>query len=258
MENVIRRILAFTVTAFFLAAASGAAHALTFTGANLKGNYSFMLNVWSPDPGVQQGAILGVVTFDGVNNASANFTSVYGSPAGGPPTATENSLSGNYVVNPDGTGTVSFTGGVTIAFELAGTAAGLSHDLALYQTGGFGDGSVRTGTAVLQSVTPRIYKTANLKGNFPYVESKWTANAASGAGGGIGMLSFDGRGHVTITGNTRGTYSLNADGRGTISYYSGPTFSFAINGNSRGIIAVLTSAPDYTGNTIVTLTGLKQ
>ncbi|HWC64275.1 MAG TPA: hypothetical protein VG501_11675 [Rhizomicrobium sp.] len=258
MKNVIGRIVAFVAAAFFLAAASaGTANALTFTGANLKGNYSFMLNVWNPDPGVQQGAILGVVTFDGVNNVSANFTSVYGSAAG-PTTATDGSLSGTYVVNSDGTGTVSFTGGVTIAFEAGGTAAGLSHDMVLYQTGGFADGSVRTGTAVLQSVTPKVYRTANLKGNFPFVESKWTANPASGAGGGIGMLSFDGKGHVTITGGVKGTYSLNADGRGTISYYTGPTYSFAINGNSKGIIAVLTSAPDYTGNTVITLTGFKQ
>jgi len=85
--------------------AAGSAMATDLSGsasaANLKGTYSFLLNIWTT--GTQQ-AILGTFTFDGVSKVTLTYTQQQG-----PGSVTKGTGSGTYSVNSDGSGSMILT-----------------------------------------------------------------------------------------------------------------------------------------------------
>ena len=249
------------------------AQAATFSNASLKGRYSFVLNAWSPDATVTQSAVLGLGTFDGAGNVTGNYVSLQGPPSGAS-TAALGAITGTYSVNPDGTGNITFTsslfaGSVNVALRLDASAGGVARGAQLLLVTPNPDGTVNSGLAVQQSPLPKSFTASNLKGTFSYVQNKWTASTASGSAASIGILSFDGKGHVTnnlvgmmgstgpTTGSLSGTYTVNSDGTGTISYTNGASFAFVITGNGKELqtVSITTHNP---GNFILSQTALKQ
>jgi len=84
---------------------------------------------------------------------------------------------------------------------------------------------------------------ASLKGSFSFLTSLETANPSMNQFAMVGVLTFDGAGHVTgsftsishdtvATGALRGTYKVNSNGSGTITFTTGSTAHFAIALNS--------------------------
>ena len=125
---------------------SGAARAGQVT--SLSGSYGFSLG-GSPIPVSQ----IGVMNFDGAGNVTASL-SVVGPPGTSLnlPTSTT-SLSGTYIVNPDGTGTITFTdpsGATAATFSFVTTDGG--SQIQLLQTSRVGPAptSVVFGTARMQ------------------------------------------------------------------------------------------------------------
>jgi hypothetical protein len=268
MQKFAGRFFAFAAMVLFLASAHSA-WAATFTIASLKGGYSFLLDKWTPDTGSSQAATLGVMTFDGAGNVSAAFTSVVASSTGSAPTVNTGTLSGTYTVNADGTGSMALPGGLNFAIVLDATAGGLAHGIELLQTTMPGT-KVSSGSGVLQSVLPKVYSKGSLKGNFAYLQNRWTTDTTLGPDAVTGITTFDGKGGVhtsgtemsdsgVTTGNLIGSYTVNANGSGTITFpLSGETSAFALNVNGKGFQAVKTGQPVYTKNFVETLTGLKQ
>jgi hypothetical protein len=264
MNRYFRAVITFAVMMIFSASM---AEAVTFTNASLTGSYSFMLNARTPDSTVTQSAVLGLATFDGAGNVSANYVS-FQRPPGGPTTTSNVTLSGTYTVGADGSGLITFTGGLKVALRLDASTAGTARGVQMLLVTPNPDATVNSGIAVQQSPLPKTYKLANLKGKFSYLQNRWTASIAAGAGAAVGILNFDGKGHVAndsigmiaatgpITSSVSGTYTVNADGTGTITYTGGGTFDFVITGNGKQIQSLLaTSTP---GDFLVSQTAVKQ
>jgi hypothetical protein len=112
-----------------------------FTG----GTYSFSAQWVTSDPTVPAAAFIGVINLDGSGNATAGVTEVF---SASPEVQTGNAqLAGTYVINPDGTGTVSLQssdGSIATTIAIALTDGGNGFYLAV--TSGT-NGVVETGTA---------------------------------------------------------------------------------------------------------------
>jgi hypothetical protein len=125
-------------------------HPVLAQSPGLAGSYGFSITV--PYTGNDNGpaVIQGVVTLDGAGNVtSIGGASVGRDPdpnASGPQVQPLDSNPGTYTVNPDGTGTMTFTNpsGKTTAISLVVTDGGSQMMLAV--TSGFGN-TVATGTA---------------------------------------------------------------------------------------------------------------
>jgi len=180
-------------------------------------------------------------------------------------------LGGTYTVNPNGTGTITFTTGSTARFAitLSSVAAKVAHGVQLLQTN-VSNNEIVSGTAVLQSATAETYSVASLKGNFAVQRNTWTADVTQAEGGGVDLYTVDGKGNVKAlkqfvtdgvfhTGTTTGTYTANPDGSGGLSLTDGSSFAFVLNsvaaGQAKGF-QVLTTV--NTGNSVSSGAALKQ
>ena len=236
MKNSKSRLLQVVTMLFAIAAFAVSAGAATYTVASVKGSFSFLMNKSTADPTTHQDATLGVFHFDGAGNCTVSYTDV----AGG--VTSTGSGSGTYTVNANGTGTITITGGAQIAFVLNSTAAGLAHDLQLLVTNK-STNDVSSGVAVLQSTAPATYSLKSVNGKFGFRFNESTADVAQPQIGGIGVLSFNGAGKVSVSftqmkggvlssGSGSGTYTMNADGSGNISLTVGadnPQIAFVVN-----------------------------
>jgi hypothetical protein len=259
-----RRFLQVGALTFVTTALALSAQAAGFSKASLKGSYSFLVNKWTADVNSNQGAEVGVVTFDGAGNVTESYTSING---GVVQTGTN---SGTYTVNSNGTGTINWTDGHQTAITLNSTAAKVAHGVQMLATDDNAN-EVIIGTAVLQSTTAQTYIVASLKGNFSYQWNKWTADVNEAQGGGIGIFSFDGKGNVKgsgtymdsgvlQTGTFTGTYTVNPDGSGSLSLSNYVQIKFVLNNKpslapAKGLQFLNTNT---TGNIVISGVALKQ
>jgi hypothetical protein len=256
------------------------AQAATFSEANLKGRYSYMLNKWTVDVGMNQVANVGVMTFDGAGNMTGSATKVGGGVSEG------GALSGTYTVNSDGTGMIEVTSTlfnpptIQYGFVLNSLAGGVAHGFQFMQTDN-GNNVVISGTALLQSPIAVHYSLASLKGSFALQFNAWSTDPDFDEQGGIGTITFDGEGNLkeSLTSVDRGevhgvtltgTYAVNADGSCSGSFVqpdgSMSNFACALNSvgplGANGFQAVVTNpqptGADDTTNYAVTATGVKQ
>jgi hypothetical protein len=115
------------------------------TAANLKGTYSFLLNIWTL--GTQQ-AILGTFSFDGVSKVTLTYTQQQG-----PGSTTKGTGSGTYSVNTDGSGSMILTlsngNSATEDFVINSVSGGVAKGFQTLETDSSSSSSV-TGVAVHQ------------------------------------------------------------------------------------------------------------
>jgi hypothetical protein len=245
------------------------AQATTFSNASLDGSYSFLINLWTADVNTNEFAIVGVMKFDGAGQGTAFYTKT---AAGG--MITSGNFSMNYTVNPNGTGTITCTTGLTdeFAITLNSTAGGVAHGVQLLQTNN-SKNEVVSGTSVWLSTADKTYGVANLKGTFAFQGNEWTAAGKDAEEGFVGILTFDGKGNVigsytdmyngartspTLT----GTYTILSDGFGGMLFLAGNIqFSFALNsataaGKAKGLQFVVNNSNGL--NIVRSGTALKQ
>ena len=123
------------------------ASAESYSVASLKGNFALQFNTWTADVNEAQNGAVGVISLDGKGNLKGSATSMYlGVPY---PT----NITGTYIVNSDGTGSMSLTcgssGNCQSAFALNSVAAGQAKGLQFLQTNTTGN-IVITGIALKQ------------------------------------------------------------------------------------------------------------
>lgn len=93
------------------------------------------------------------------------------------------------------------------------------------------------------SASAAAFSKASVKGSYSFENILWTANPTTPAFGMLGVMTFDGVGHVTAsynsitggalkTGTWGGTYTVNSDGVGAIDITTGATARFALTLNS--------------------------
>jgi len=233
--------LIFVTTALALSA-----QAASFSEANLKGSYSYMLHKWTVAVGKNQYAEVGVMTFDGAGNMTGSATAVGG---GVPKSGT---LSGTYTVNPIGSGTIKITSILSnpptyyLGFVLNSISSGLAHSFQFAQIGNHNN-VVISGSAQIQSATAMQYSAASLQGSFTFLYNSWSADPKFDEIGGIGILTFDGAGNLEgwLTGVDRGvaqlltftgSYLVNSDGTcsGSLELSNSSTTTLACALNSVG------------------------
>lgn len=98
-------------------------------------------------------------------------------------------------------------------------------------------------TVFVVSASAVTFTNASLKGGYSFLINRWTADSTVGQEGILGVMVFDGAGHVTISfvsiddavvqsGSGSGTYVVHTNGTGTITFTSGtnpPVFSVVLN-----------------------------
>src|ERR1035438_117334 len=199
------------------------AQSATFSNASLHGSYAFLGNRWTADVNEPQGGMIGVMTFDGVGNFTESYTGmVNGLPTSG-------TFTGTYTVNPNGTGMLTYSTGWQWVFVVNSLSGKIAHGIQLVPITDMPPNEVGASTALLQSSTAKTYTVANLKGNFSFQSTEWTADPSQPIYAGNGLFAFDGKGNVkgsssymesggTVQTETfTGTYTVNSDGIGTIS-----------------------------------------
>ncbi|MGB9071913.1 MAG: hypothetical protein WCC22_04530 [Terriglobales bacterium] len=218
--------------------ASAEVRPAVYSNGSLKGSYSFLTNKWLTDPDSQTPhAILGIMNFDGLGNATAALTD---NNNGTVITATG---TGTYSVAKDGTGSISWTdsnGGHATQIIVLDAAGKGFQGLTTSCTGC--DTSVYSYTAVKMGASS--FSSASLKGNFEWMLTKWTSSQNSTAACSLGRLTFDGVSKVKGTGtdvsgsgiqssNWAGTYSVNPYGSGSVTvtdqYNNSFTIAFVLN-----------------------------
>jgi len=265
-----RRFLQVGVLVFLTLALALSAQAAGFSNASLKGSYSFLTNLRTPNVSTPQFAAVGVMTFDGAGNVTGSYTSISDHSVQG------GALGGTYLVKANGTGTLSLTTGLTAQFAITlnSTAAGVAQGVQLLRTDDTSN-EVTSGTALLQSTTAGKYTVASLKGNFALQYNPWTDDASLSEDGGVGIFSFDGKGNVkgSVTimfgggkfgGPVKATYTVNSDGSGTITGIGKHSLqiAFVLNtvaaGQAKGLQFLDTNTGDGSGNLVITGNALKQ
>ncbi len=235
----------------------------TYNQSTLKGSYSFLTNLITANSGTNQFAMVGVLTADGAGNMTGSYTSISWD------TVESGTLGGTYIVNSNGTGTLTFTSGSTAQFaiNLTSVSARVARLVQLLQIND-SNNEILSGTAALQSTAPVSYSVASLKGSFALQYNPSTANAGLAEDGGVAIFTFDGKGGVKATetivydgsvfsGSGSFTYTVNSNGTGTItSGGKGPSFAFAVNtvtGTKAKAFQFLdTNTSDGSGNLVIT------
>ena len=113
--------------------------------ASPAGSYGYLLNQW-PDANNAPGCIFGVFNLDGAGNITGSYT-IVGSAG---PTPINGTLTGTYVVNPDGTGSTSIRLDIGISIKQAIVVVDGGSGLQLLQTATSGGSAVISGTARMQ------------------------------------------------------------------------------------------------------------
>jgi len=273
-----RRFLQLGALVFVIAALALSAQGASFSEANLKGNYGFLVNEWTLDPSSPEIAAVGVLTFDGAGNVTGSATVVSRG------VSKTGARDGTYTVNSDGTGVIDITpnaefGPAQLAIVL-NSIAGVAQGFQFVQTSN-PENFVLSGTALLQSPIAVHYSLASLNGSFALQFSGWSADPDFDEQGGVGTVTFDGKGSLrgsftavdkgevgTLT--FTGTYAVNADGSCSLSFLvsdgSTPNLACALNSvgplGANGLQALLTNpgptGADNSTNYAATFTGVKQ
>ena len=273
-----QRFLQVGALVFAIAALVLSAQGASFSEANLKGSYSFLVNEWTLDPSSPEIAAVGVLTFDGAGNVTGSATVVSRG------VSITGARDGTYTVNSDGTGVIDITpnaefGPAQLAIVL-NSIAGVAHGFQFVQTSN-PENFVLSGTALLQSPTAVHYSLRSLTGSFALQFSGWSADPDFDEQGGIGTFTFDGKGNLTGsltavdrgtvgTATFTGTYAVNADGSCSMSLLqsdgSTPNLACALNSvgplGANGFQALVTNVgptgTDNSTNYEVTVTAVKQ
>jgi hypothetical protein len=213
----------FVLLALFALTDISAAKAVTYTAANVKGSYSFLMTKWQVAGG-SQGAILGILSFDGVGVVSGSMNLIDDGKL-----QTFSLGSGTYTVSTNGSGSMVFgvgTQSLQIGFVLTSVSASVAHTLQLLIIPNTADETNTTaGTANLMSLTGPA-TASKLKGTYSLILDWWTQQDSQQTL--LGTITFDGKskamlsftqqlGSSTSTGTGSGTYTVNSDGSGTIS-----------------------------------------
>ncbi len=198
------------------------AKAVTYTAANVKGSYSFLMNKWQV-PGGSQGAILGILSFDGVSVVSGSMTLIDDGNLSTYP------LDGTYSVSTNGSGSMMFGSGqqsLQIDFVLNSVSASIARGLQLLIIpNAENETNTTAGTANLIGLSGPA-TAAKLKGSYGLLLNWWTQQDAQQTL--AGTMTFDGKSKVALsftqqqgsgytTGTGSGTYTVNSDGSGSIS-----------------------------------------
>jgi hypothetical protein len=209
------------------------AQAATFSNGSLQGSYAFLGSRWTADMSAPQGG--GVLTFDGVGNFTESYTGMVNGAL------VSETIIGTYLVNPNGTGTITFSSGWQWAIVVNSTSAKIAHGIQLLLATNLGLNEVGPSTALLQSSTPKTYTVANVKGNFSFQSDEWTADPSQPIYAKNGLFTFDGKGNVkgsssymegggTLQTETfTGTYTVASNGMGTILLSTGTQYVFVLN-----------------------------
>jgi hypothetical protein len=222
---------------------AGMSAATTYTAANVKGSYSFLLNGYGGT--TLESASVGIFTFDGVNTVTGYLE---GLNDGSPEVITITSGS-TYTVSANGQGsltanaTSSLKGAESfqVGFVLNSVTASVAHSLQMVLLSNK-DPQVWTWSATLINLTVPA-TAARLKGTYSFLLDSWTSGTGQAY---LGTFVFDGKskvtsvlqirtgggsGSTTVTGT--GTYSVNSDGSGsmslTLSNAATPEFDFVMN-----------------------------
>lgn len=266
MQDLSRKLVRVGILISLMVVLTLSAQGAKFTNASVQGSYSFLTNRWTADPSDTLVAMVGILTFDGVGNATLSFTDIVG---GQIKTGT---FSGTYIVNSDGSGTITWSNSPNqVMFNLNSTVAKVAHGFQYFvnfPNDPYNEAS--TGFALIQSTTAATYGLGSLKGNFSYGFGETSLDPAVPIQGGIGLFTFDGMGNVkgssryeTVgvlqTGTFTGTYMVNPDGSGTISLSNNAQYAFVLNsvagGLAKGVMFIQTNT---TGNAAVSGTAQKQ
>lgn len=215
-------------------------HPAGYSIASLKGSYSFLTNTWLSSQSDNPCAALNVANFDGVGNFTiATFQNCAG-------TVNRYTGSGTYSVAKNGTGSMNVTlsgipGSATDAIVL--DPSGKSFQFVQTSCTYCGNTDVNAGTAVRMGASS--FSNASLKGNYEWMMTKWTNAQDSGAGVGLGLMTFDGAGKVkgswtdVYNGNVNtftfaGAYSVDSGGDGSMTWtdQNGDTVTFVFTVNS--------------------------
>ena len=269
MQVFSRRFAQVRILTFMAIAIALPSQATTFSNASLTGSYSFLINLWTAAVNTNEFAIVGVMTFDGAGQGSAFYTQTN---AGG--LITSGNFSMNYTVNPNGTGTITCTSGLTdkFAITLNSTSGGVARGVQLLQIND-NSNEVVSGTAVWLSSAAKTYSVSSLRGNFAFQGNEWTAAGQDAEEGFVGILTFDGKGNVIgsytdmydgeLTSPTlTGTYVVKSDGFGGMLFLADNIqFTFALNsatasGKAKGLQFVVNNSNGL--NIVRSGTALKQ
>jgi hypothetical protein len=122
--------------------------AVTYSLAKVKGNLGFQLNQWTANPNNENG-LVGILSFNGAGAVTGSFTARSGSGV-----LETGTVTGTYIVNSDGSGSMSLTAsdGSTpqLSFALnTVTSTGPAKGMQLLQTSGNGNKAL-TGAALKQ------------------------------------------------------------------------------------------------------------
>jgi hypothetical protein len=224
----------FSRLAFMLVLALATAGTASAQVAPPVGPYGFVLNARAVHPGLEGGvALLGLMTFDGAGNVSGPFNLELGSGGVGQPASVTGRLTGTYVSNPDGTGTmtnvvlVEDDNNLTLVnATLAMVIDNHSREIQLAVTSCSGlicDLTAGVVTGVAEIASPHPVRLGFLAGSYGLQLTKSSPTPASslevwtfdGAGGVTLSGTFVGPGPNVITETQVGTYTVNFDGSGT-------------------------------------------
>jgi hypothetical protein len=205
---------------------AGMSAATTYTAANVKGSYSFLVNGYGGT--TFESAYVGLFTFDGVNTVTGYLE---GLNDGSPEVITITSGS-TYTVSKTGQGSLTAnatsslngTESFQIGFVLNSVTALVAHSLQMVLLSNTDQQMYDwTATSINLSVPATA---ARLKGTYSVLLTWFTSGTGKGY---LGTMVFDGKGKVTTTlvvrtaesGSTTvtgtGTYSVNSDGSGSMS-----------------------------------------
>lgn len=198
----------------------------SYTAANVKGSYSFLLYKWTATAGGNNG-VLGILTFNGVSSVTGSFTEVTSSGL----QTIDVETGSTYTVGSGGSGSMNLvtTGGtITLDFVLTAVLGGVAQGLQLLEKNAGEGNYVTAGDAVAMNLSGSA-SAANLKGSYSFLANYWTAEPTASQKGLVGTATFDGVSKVTLsytrevdgvaaTRALSGTYSVSTEGSGSMAF----------------------------------------
>jgi len=223
----------FLLVCILFAVFSYPVEAFSYSAADVKGNYSFLLNRWTTTTADNVG-LLGILTFNGVNSVTGSFNEM---TTTGLKEGTVESGS-SYTVESGGSGSatlVTTDGSITLDFVLTSVSNSVAQELQLLATEPSGNW-VTAGTAIAINLSGSA-TAANLKGTYSFLGNYWTAESSASQKGLIGTATFDGVSKVTLS------YTRDVDGVTTPRELSG---TYAVSPNGSGTLTFTVAGADFT------------
>lgn len=241
MYKISKYSVCFCIAFFITFADSLSVQATTFSYANLNGNYSFMLNIFTTDINTNQSDTIGVLSFNGKGQVNTSYVKISGG------VFSSGTCNGYYSVNSNGTGVITNTtlcGQTQYEFALNSILSGIAQGFQFIRINN-NNNIAESGEAIKQNSS--LFNNTNLSGNYSFLLNRLTANTNSSEIALQGVMTFNGNGKVTSsyvsapsggTGFCDGTYSVNKNGIGAIIFETGCSsnqYSFVINLTTSGI-----------------------